>query len=436
MDISSLSQTLATRANWSTILTSDFEHYVPQHWLQFEPVPCSNHFVLAIVYSVIFVPGFCGNVMLITLFFRVRTLRSPSNTISINLALGDLVMNMKIPFFIYNCLHCKPALGIKGKGTQGSSLSRLLYVRYPKKGCQIYGFVGGLSGTVAIVTITIMAVERYLTIKYPFKTKRLLTKSMAYLVSMVIWIYSLAFATPPLVGMVNAYVPEGFLTSCTFDYLSRGPGSRVFVAIFFVGAWLLPMILIVYSYVMIMHTVRQSGKQFRDGPSDVKGTAGHLGAVRCLSALSSNSTAKKARPSVRTTELRLARCALTLITLWTMAWTPYALVALVGIFGDQSLITPMTSMMPAVFAKLASILDPYVYGFSHPRYRQEIRTLFRKWLGRGPQPSPYDNKSKWSRFASFTVSKSMSHTGTRSPVSRSFSRSRSETGKKAKEEFV
>lgn len=37
----------------------------------------------------------------------------------------------------------------------------------------------------------------------------------------------------------------------------------------------------------------------------------------------------------------------------------YAIVALIGAFGDVKLLTPLTTMIPAVCAKIVSCLDPW-----------------------------------------------------------------------------
>lgn len=49
--------------------------------------------------------------------------------------------------------------------------------------------------------------------------------------------------------------------------------------------------------------------------------------------------------------------------------------ALLGITGQKHLITPLVSMVPAVFCKSASALDPYVYALSHPKFKNELRRL-------------------------------------------------------------
>lgn len=78
----------------------------------------------------------------------------------------------------------------------------------------------------------------------------------------------------------------------------------------------------------------------------------------------------------RKEETKLALTVFVVILLWLLSWTPYAVVAMLGITGQKHLITPLVSMVPAVFCKSASALDPYVYALSHPKFKDQLRRLF------------------------------------------------------------
>ena len=58
--------------------------------------------------------------------------------------------------------------------------------------------------------------------------------------------------------------------------------------------------------------------------------------------------------------------------MWVVAWTPYAVVALIGTSGYADLLTPTSSMIPALAAKSAACIDPFIYSLNHPKIRQEI----------------------------------------------------------------
>lgn len=57
------------------------------------------------------------------------------------------------------------------------------------------------------------------------------------------------------------------------------------------------------------------------------------------------------------------------ILLLMAAWTPYGTMALIGSFGNKSLLTPGVTMLPACTCKFVACVDPYVYAISHPKYR-------------------------------------------------------------------
>ena len=68
-------------------------------------------------------------------------------------------------------------------------------------------------------------------------------------------------------------------------------------------------------------------------------------------------------------EVTIAKIVIGLVTLWTITWTPYALVSLIGISGYGHILTPFDSMVPALVAKTAACIDPFVYSLNHPKIR-------------------------------------------------------------------
>lgn len=171
---------------------------------------------------------------------------------------------------------------------------------------------------------------------------------------MFIWAYSLFFSLLPLLKIFNRYTYEGFLTSCTFDYLDQLTSN--YVIIYWVFAWVIPITIIVWSYWGIIKAVGQSERTLRKIED-------------------STNAVKDAKKSQRE-EIAIAKTAATLIGLWLISWTPYAVIALLGAFNRADLIHPSWSMIPALTAKIAALLDPFVYSLSHPKFRKELNS----WL--------------------------------------------------------
>ncbi|XP_035225103.1 opsin, ultraviolet-sensitive-like, partial [Stegodyphus dumicola] len=261
-----------------------------------------------------------------------KRMRKPSNYLVINLAISDILMLHKIAIFAYNSFLGGPAAG--------------------PKWCTYYGFMGGLSGTSAIMTIAMMSIERYMCVSRPLDPSSRMTRTRALIMVTSIWMYASIFSFMPLFGL-NRYVPEGFLTSCTFDYLSDQLSSQIFVLSFFVAAWCVPMVIICHCYIGIVLSVCESQKMFMHHSQNVKGTDRNVENQKKL-------------------EIKLAKISFGLISMWTISWTPYATVALLGIFTDRSMITPFSTMIPALFCKTASVLDPFVYGLSNRQFKSEF----------------------------------------------------------------
>lgn len=99
--------------------------------------------------------------------------------------------------------------------------------------------------------------ERYLVISHPLNPDQRPTACWAFSVFLFKWFYSAVFASMPFFG-VGKYVTEGYLTGCCFDYLSKDLVPRIFISIFFIGAWVIPLSITLYSYVSIIRVVNQS----------------------------------------------------------------------------------------------------------------------------------------------------------------------------------
>uniref|UniRef100_A0A8W7P596 G-protein coupled receptors family 1 profile domain-containing protein n=1 Tax=Anopheles coluzzii TaxID=1518534 RepID=A0A8W7P596_ANOCL len=257
---------------------------------------------------------------------RYRSLRTPANYLVINLAVADFIIMMEAPMFIYNSIHQGPALG--------------------SIGCTVYALMGAVGGTVAIATLTVISIDRYNVVVYPLNPNRSTTKLKCYFLIAFTWAYGLLFASFPALEIgLSRYTAEGYLTACSFDYLDRTYKARVFMFVYFVFAWLIPFAIISYCYARILIAVI-------------------------------NANAIQSSKSKNKTEVKLAGVVVGIIGLWFAAWTPYAVVAMMGVFGYEQYLTPLNSMIPAVFAKIAASIDPYFYAMNHPRYRQMLERMF------------------------------------------------------------
>ncbi|XP_042858828.1 lateral eye opsin-like [Penaeus japonicus] len=198
--------------------------------------------------------------------------------------------------------------------------------------------------------MALIAFDRYRAIVTPFAGRRLSFGRAVVWVAGA-WAYSAAWCSLPFLGW-NQYVLEGFLTSCTFDYLSGDAWSRSYVVALFLAAYILPLGVIACCYIHIVISVNRHDEDIlnheRAQGEGVKYT------------------------NLQRREAQLARVVFTSVFFWALAWTPYAVVSMLGVFSWHNALTPLATMLPALFAKLSTVYNPFIYAVSHPRYRQEL----------------------------------------------------------------
>nr|BAQ54760.1 opsin, short-wavelength sensitive type [Somatochlora uchidai] len=344
-------------------IDEDYLDYIHPHWRQYKAPAAYQHFLLGIVYAFIFFMGVLGNSLVLITFFTTKSLRSPSNFFVANLAVFDTIMMFKLPFFVMNSV-------VEGQ-------------LFGKIGCDVYSLAGSYSGMGAAITNSMIAFDRYRTIAFPLDG-RLGMKAALGLVGFT-WLWATPFSILPFFEIWSRFAPEGYLTTCSFDYLTEGKSTQLFTIVIFVWAYIIPLLLIALFYSRILSHVREHEKMLREQAKRMN--------VKSLS-----------QGDEKSAEIKIAKVAITIVFLFICGWTPYALVAIIGCFGDRNLMTPTFSMFPAVACKTVACIDPWIYAINHPRFRAEISKKVPWLFSAAPAKSKEaDNKSEASEAKTETA---------------------------------
>nr|BAQ54782.1 opsin, short-wavelength sensitive type [Macromia amphigena] len=333
-------------------IDEDFMDYVHPHWRQFPAPQSYQHFLLGIVYAVILITGMLGNLLVIITFFTTKRLQTSSNAFVANLAIFDMLMMSKLPLFVMNSI-------VEGQ-------------IFGKIGCDIFGLVGSYSGIGAAITNAAIAYDRYRTIAFPLDGR--LGMKAAICIIIFTWIWATPFSILPLLEIWSRYTPEGYLTTCSFDYMTEGKATQLFVITIFIWSYLFPLLTIALFYSKILSHVREHEKMLKEQAKRMN--------VKSLS-----------QGDEKSAEIRIAKVAISIVFLFICGWTPYALVALIGGFGNRSFLTPTFSMIPAVACKTVACIDPWIYAINHPRFRAEIQNKVPWLCFIGQETKSSDNKS-------------------------------------------
>lgn len=125
--------------------------------------------------------------------------------------------------------------------------------------------------------------------------------------------------TGVFIGLIAFPSAEGFLTSCTFDFMSDDQSTKFFIATMFFFMYVIPLSGILYYYSQIVGHVRKHEKTLREQARKMNAT---------------NLRANE-NPNDQAAEIRIAKVAIGLAMLFVFAWTPYACIALIATFGNR-----------------------------------------------------------------------------------------------------
>ncbi|XP_029306132.1 melanopsin-A-like [Cottoperca gobio] len=146
-------------------------------------VPDHAHYTIGSVILAIGITGMIGNFLVIYAFSRSRSLRTPANMFIINLAITDLLMCItQAPIFFTTSMHKRWIFG--------------------EKGCELYAFCGALFGICSMITLTVIAVDRYFVITRPLTSIGVLSRKRAFFILVGAWTYSLGWSLPPFFGWI------------------------------------------------------------------------------------------------------------------------------------------------------------------------------------------------------------------------------------------
>nr|QIW86025.1 opsin L9 [Neogonodactylus oerstedii] len=314
-------------------IPEDMLPLVHTHWYQFPPMNPLWYGLLGFTITILGILSICGNFVVVWVFLNTKTLCSAANTLVVNLAISDFIMMFTMfPPMAYNCFAGTWAFGP-------------LF-------CEIYGFLGNLCGCVSIYSMVWITLDRYNVIVKGVSSTPMRRRKAA-LQLFFTWAFSIAWCLFPLFGW-NRYVPEGNMTACGTDYLTDDLSSRSYLYAYSVWVFFGPFILIVYCYICIVKAVITHEKQIRE-------QAKKMG-IRSLQTKEEQKTSA---------EIRLAKVALTTVSLWFMAWCPYLIINWSGMF-FPFLVTPLFSIWGSLFAKANAVYNPIVYAISHSRYRAAL----------------------------------------------------------------
>ena len=200
--------------------------------------------LLPILYLVAFVVGLPSNlVALWVLLFRTK--KQPSTILLINLTTCDLLLLVVLPFRIAYHFH-------GNNWMLGEPLCRLV----------IAVFYGNTYGSV--LSLALISFDRYLALVHPIDGRALRSYRFSVYMCIAAWAVVVA-AMAPLLATQQTYRPTNLNITTCHDVLPLDKQDSFFLPYFaslFTICYLLPLLVVVFCYGCILHTLVKSGRRY------------------------------------------------------------------------------------------------------------------------------------------------------------------------------
>lgn len=117
--------------------------------------------------------------------------------------------------------------------------------------CQIHAFLIYLFGTVSMLTLGAVALEKYLTIvKYTYADGNFLSHKQAVVLVIGMWLFSFMLSVLPFAGW-SRYGIEAANITCSLSWDQTEPSDVSYFVVMFLGCFVLPVSVMVFSYYKI-----------------------------------------------------------------------------------------------------------------------------------------------------------------------------------------
>ena len=195
----------------------------------------------------------------------------------------------------------------------------------------------------------------------------------------------------------SGFVLEGLLTTCSFDYINRDFVTRSNQIALIIGGFCVPFFVFILFYILTYKALKKKGNIFRKkclrrsscckvilgntGPEAVELIDKYM--IRKYLPVSENPDClihidTRFNNSLTLRENKLARSISLILLCFCLAWMPYAAITLLSQFGSHSerYITPWTTSIPSLLAKLSSVYNPIIYFLTYPNCKAFYKKKF------------------------------------------------------------
>lgn len=292
-----------------------------------------------------------GNLLVVVTLYRKSYLLTLSNKFVFSLTLSNFLLSVLVlPFVATSSVRKEWVFGVVW-----CSFSGLLYL---------------LISSASMLTLGVIAVDRYYAVLYPMVYPMKITGNRAVVALVYIWLHSLVGCLPPLFGWSSVEFDE-FKWMCVAAW-HREPG---YTAFWQVWCALLPFLLMLVCYSFIFRVARLKARKVHCGTVvAAEEDAQHGGRKNSSASTSSSGSRRHAFQGVvySANQCKALTTILVVIGAFTLTWGPYMVVITSEALWGENCVSPALETWATWLSFTSAICHPLIYGLWNKTVRKEL----------------------------------------------------------------
>lgn len=286
--------------------------------------------LFCIVYTIIFVLGIFGNLLVCFVVIRNRAMQTVTNLFITNLALADILLCIfAVPF--------TPLYTFQGSWNFGSLL------------CHIMPFAQGCSVYISTLTLMSIAIDRFFVIIYPFRPRMKIETCISVII--MIWTFSITVTLPYAIFMTFYDFPYGRFCEETWPSEKL---RRIFGSVTSCLQFVLPFIVIAFCYTCVSFKLNDRAK------------------AKAATKNSRKEEIDKNRKR-RTNQMLIA-----MVSIFGLSWLPLNIINLCNDYYMYAIHLEyyfLIFFLSHVVAMSSTCYNPFIYAWMNENFRKEFKQL-------------------------------------------------------------